>query len=459
MSKHLNVHQILTSRGYRSPAFNYQAIVKEASALQKQGLSTAEILSIIETRYGQPQSAHDLLKPHAPTAIPVVYFGEMGVDFEQEVVEQIDKAASIPVAVRAAVMPDGHPGYALPIGGVIALDNAVSPSFVGYDIACRMTLSILDLTPQELMQQRMLLAGAMQAVTSFGVGSGFKGSARRNHEVMEDPLWNQIPVLRSLRGLAHEQLGSSGGGNHFFDAMTGEVLAKADWMPLPVGAKFAAVMTHSGSRGPGNQLARYYVKLAAQETRRIARNIPPGYEWLPLDTQAGQEYWQVMQLMGRYAQASHHLIHDLFLRHAGLNQVARWENHHNFAFQEGGLVIHRKGATPAQLGRIGIIPGSSGTDSYLVEGLGNVESLQSSSHGAGRPRSRTASIKQYDARTFHEHQAKRDILSIGVAPDETFMAYKDIERIIALQNGLLVRVIARLSPVVVIMGARSDDGD
>lgn len=398
--------------------------------------------------------------PNAPhTTVPIKYFGQPGIDFEQGVVDQIVKAASLPVAVRAAVMPDGHIGYALPIGGVIALDNAVSPSFVGYDIACRMTLSILDLTPAEFFRMRYDIAAAMKGVTSFGVGSGFKGKERRDHPVMSDPLWKEIPALKSLRDLAHDQLGSSGGGNHFFDALIGEVLTETDWMPLPVGAKFVAVMTHSGSRGTGHHLATYFQSLAVDETHRLFSGVPPGYEWLSLDHEAGKAYWSVMELMGRYAQANHHLIHDLFLMHAGLQQIARWENHHNFAFLEDGLIIHRKGATPAEKGRIGIIPGSSGTASYLVEGLGNPESLNSSSHGAGRPRSRSESRRKHDEGAFRRRMKEMDILSFGVEPDETFMAYKDIERVMTLQDGTLVRKIARMIPSIVVMGGRSDDGD
>lgn len=406
----------------------------------------------------ESRTADSRLPPRS-APIPVAFFGEPGLDFDSAVLEQIHKAASLPVAVKAAVMPDGHPGYALPIGGVIALEDAVSPSFVGYDIACRMTLSLLDLTPSELLQNRQQIASDMQGVSSFGLGSGFRGQERRQHPVMEDPLWKEIPSLRALHSLAGEQLGSSGGGNHFFDCVIGEVLAEAEWMPLPVGARFVAIMTHSGSRGVGNKLAHIYQKLAATETRKIASGIPGGYEWLSMRSGAGQEYWQVMQLMGCYAQANHHLIHDHFVARSGLRSIARWENHHNFAFLEGGLVVHRKGATPAEQGRVGIIPGSSGTPSYLVEGLGNAEGLNSSSHGAGRLRSRTASRAQFDAAAFERHMRQRDILAIGVAPDETYAAYKDIERVMQLQEGVLVRSIARLQPAIVVMGGPSDDGD
>jgi len=406
---------------------------------------------------GAEQSGRGLTYRDKP--VETAFFGEGAIDFEDSVYEQIKTAARLPVAVRAAVMPDGHPGYALPIGGVIALDNAVSPSFVGYDIACRMTLTILDLTPEDLKKHREQIAHDMRSVTSFGLGSGFKGNDRRDHPVMHDALWQDISVLNKLKSLAHEQLGSSGGGNHFFDALVGEVVYGAKWMPLEEGSRFVAVMTHSGSRGTGNKLAHHYQDLAKMETRRIASGIPNGYEWMPLDTEAGQEYWRVMQLMGRYAQANHALIHDHFLRISGIRQIARWENHHNFAFQEGGFIIHRKGATPAENGRVGIVPGSSGTPSYLVEGLGNKASLNSTSHGAGRRRSRTASRKQFNADDFREYMKHKDILPIGVAADETYMAYKDIESVMAIQEGILVQTVAKMYPSIVIMGGRSDDGD
>jgi tRNA-splicing ligase RtcB len=357
------------------------------------------------------------------------------------------------------MLPDAHPGYALCIGGVAALDRAISPSFVGYDIACRMTLTILDLSPEEFTSHRAELAKDMVAVSSFGKGSGFEGRERRDHPVMEDPLWNQLPQLRQLKPLAWQQLGSSGGGNHFFDAIIGQVTAPADWLPLEVGRNFVAIMTHSGSRGTGHKLATYYVKLAEQETAQVARGIPKGYEWLTLEADAGREYLHVMELMGRYAQANHHLIHNLFLKRTGLTGLARYENHHNFAWlNPDGTVIHRKGATPAATGQVGIIPGSSGTPSYLVEGLGNVASLESSSHGAGRPFSRSEAKRRHDEALFQQWMAENDILHIGVSPDETLLAYKDIDRVMALQSDL-VRPVARMLPAVVIMGGASDDGD
>jgi tRNA-splicing ligase RtcB len=208
-------------------------------------------------------------------------------------------------------------------------------------------------------------------------------------------------------------------------------------------------------------MATHYQKLAVDQTRGLFTGIPKEYEWLNAQSDAGREYWQVMQLMGRYAQANHHLLHDSFLKKTGIGSLGRIENHHNFAWVEGlnGMIIHRKGATPAAIEEAGIIPGSSGTASFLTEGLGNADSLNSSSHGAGRPFSRTEAKKRHDEEAFRKEWKDSDRLYANVAADETYQAYKDIERVISIQDGELIRVVARMMPEIVIMGGKADDGD
>jgi tRNA-splicing ligase RtcB len=276
---------------------------------------------------------------------------------------------------------------------------------------------------------------------------------------MDDPLWDELPHLRALKPKAWAQLGSSGGGNHFADLMIGEVLQETPWLPLPKGASFTALLTHSGSRGTGHKLATRYIGLAETETAATTRGIPKGYEWLALDGEAGQEYWRVMELMGRYAQANHQLIHRHFMRRAGLTPLAQLENHHNFAWREpDGTVLHRKGATPAETGRPGLIPGSSGTASYVVEGKGNPAALHSSPHGAGRPFSRSEAKRRHDQPFVDAWMAEQDIATVGLAPDETLLAYKNIETVMA-HAGELVTTVAKMRPVAVLMGGASDDGD
>jgi len=395
----------------------------------------------------------------------ITVYGEIGRDIDREAYDQLEKACSLPVSISGALLPDAHVGYALPMGGVAALDNAVSPAFVGFDIACRMKMSILDIKPDEFEEARELMAKILEGVTSFGVGSDFS-DGKRDHPVMDDLRWNEIDKARELKSKAAKQLGSSGGGNHFADLMTGTVTQEKEWLPVKKGDQFVALITHSGSRGTGYQIASHYKNIAEKKTQQQHKGISKNYAWLSLDDEAGAEYWEAMQLMGEYASANHELVHKHFAKGADVRLLAEYENHHNFAWKKIGkngerMVIHRKGATPAEKGVVGIIPGSMGTPSYLVEGLGNEKSLWSSAHGAGRISSRTQAKKNHDEKAYREFLKEKDILTIGVAKDETYQCYKDIGRVMSLQEGKLVDTVAEMNPRVVVMagGRRSDDGD
>ena len=471
----MNTHELLKQNGYTTRTVdNYGEVARAAAALARNGLSGDEILRHIESRYPRRK----LLKL-ADSPGDFAVFGTLGVHFGYDVIEQMNMAARLPVYADGALMPDAHKGYALPIGGVVALHEAVSPYGVGVDIACRMAMTIFPhLPPEELQKNRHRFLEDLKAVTRFGFDDF--ADAPHQHPVMDDPRWKEKELpLKDHYDRAAKQLGTSGGGNHFADLMEGVVVKSADWLPLPVGTRFTALLTHSGSRGVGARMAEHYSKLAAKETSLVSTGIPKEYAWLGINTDQGREYLRVMELMGLYAQANHHLIHANFIRRTGLTPL--WipsskaskvdlphvtqpftaiENHHNYAWvKDDGRVIHRKGATPASFGTPGLIPGSSGTTSYLVNGLCNPESLESSSHGAGRPYSRSEAKRRFDREAFLEHMEREGILYSGVAPDEAYSAYKDIREVIGVQDGVLVDVIAEMRPVVVRMGGQSDDGD
>lgn len=380
---------------------------------------------------------------------PLATFADMST-VEPLALEQMYTALKLPVAVRGAIMPDVHPGYSLPIGGVVELRNAVSPAFVGYDISCMMHLSLFDIEAEVLdnpSYRSMFLESVLNS-TSFGLGAESLGN---DHDVMYSSLWNEVPILRSLKPLAQRQLGSSGAGNHFADVMAVQSASIRDGV---------ALLTHSGSRGLGNKVARHYAALAEEETKKNYK-VPAGYGWLELDSELGQEYMIVLNLVGRYAEANHEIIHKKFMKCIGVSRIGTVYNNHNFAWiTNRGTVIHRKGATPASLGRFGIIPGSSGSMSYLVSGKGNYDSLESASHGAGRPRSRSASKKLYNKEEFERHMTSMGITYHGVAEDETVAAYKDIEDVMGAQKELVTKI-ATLVPKVVVMGGgvSTDDGD
>ncbi len=468
----IDINQLLRDHGYTAASVsNFKALIKRAIELaREQQTPPAALIQQLRSEFALPTMVTLAAQPG-----PYTLYGTPGVHFEHGVIDQMDMVARLPVYVAGAVLPDAHPGYALPIGGVAALHRAVSPYGVGVDIACRMCMTIFaDLPPAELRDRREALLEDLSSETRFGFESW--GQQPRQHAVIDDPLWqDQHLPLKRHHQRARAQLGTSGGGNHFADLVVGRVVQAVDWLPLPVGAEFSALLTHSGSRGVGHAMATHYSQLADQQTRLRAHNVPKEYAWLSIDEDAGREYLQVMELMGRYAQANHHLIHAHFLQRTGLTPLAVRgsavdlphvrpafnviENHHNYAWIEGDLVIHRKGATPAGQGVAGLIPGSSGSASYLVSGLGNAGSLNSSSHGAGRPYSRTEARRRHDQPRFEQVMRQHSIAYRGVAPDETVLAYKDIETVIGLQRGTLVDVVAEMFPVVVVMGGKSDDGD
>ena len=312
-------------------------------------------------------------------------YEQWGSDIEEQAIEQMDNACILPISVRGALMPDAHTGYGLPIGGVLATDNAVIPFAVGMDIACRMKLTVLDLPVGALRGQTERLKGALCRETSFGVGATFR--RRREHEVMDED-WSLSPVTKRFKDKAWSQLGTSGSGNHFaeFGILTFE---KAD-LDLEAG-EYLALLSHSGSRGTGNEVATYYSKLALERHPELPNELSH-LAWLDMDSEEGQEYWNAMELMGRYAAANHELIHRYIAKNLKADVLLDIENHHNFAWKEkyddSEVIVHRKGATPAGKDDIGIIPGSMGTPGYVVRGKGYEPSLNSASHGAGRRMSR-----------------------------------------------------------------------
>jgi tRNA-splicing ligase RtcB len=389
------------------------------------------------------------------TPIPYRVWGDY---FEEETLKQLENAAHLPISQFAALMPDGHPGYGLPIGGVVATENSVIPFGVGMDIACRMRLSIFDESPHILNAQRDRLKKALTFNTRFGLGTRdgeWQPERRRYHEVIDDPRWRETAILRRQHDKAVCQLGTSGTSNHFAEWAALTVLEDSPQLGLKAGESRLCFVTHSGSRGVGATIAQEYTRVA----KSLHPNLPKQYEalaWLDLDTEPGQEYWLAMNLAGDFASANHQTIHETVIDAAGLDVTAFVENHHNFAWKEihGGkeVIVHRKGATPAGKDVLGVIPGTMADKGYIVVGLGNEESLCSSSHGAGRPRSRTAS-KQMITRTQRDAYLKErgvELLNPEAGVDEAPQAYKDPAAVMAQQTDL-VRPIATFQPLMVMM--------
>ena len=374
-------------------------------------------------------------------------YRQWGHDLEPESVQQLENACKLPIAVRGALMPDAHRGYGLPIGGVLSTRNAVIPYAVGVDIACRMKMSVLDLPISTLEDNPDRLKRAIEQETRFGIGACFK--RRRDHEVMDDD-WSVSPVTRELKDKAWSQLGSSGSGNHFVEFGTLDV--DNEELSLPPG-RYLALLSHSGSRGVGNTVAGHFSKIAMSRHPELPKELVH-LSWLDLDSDSGREYWEVMELMGRYAAANHACIHRHLTEHLGARVLLDLENHHNFAWKEEHdgetVIVHRKGATPASVGTLGIIPGSMATATYIVRGKGNAESLNSAAHGAGRVMSRKQAKKTFEWSKVNKHLKERRVTLLSAGLDEAPMVYKDIEAVMNAQDDLVERL-ARFQPSIVKM--------
>ncbi len=383
---------------------------------------------------------------------PAAKYRQWGQDLDREAVAQMDRACELPVTVAGALMPDAHVGYGLPIGGVLATENAVIPYAVGVDIACRMKMTVLDIPPQELERNQERFRRAIEEETRFGIGANFK--QRRYHPVM-DADWSVSPVTRQNKDKAWAQLGTSGSGNHFVEF--GIFHAFEPIHNLPPG-RYVALLSHSGSRGTGAQVCDYYSKIAYARCRSILPRELSRLAWLSLDSHEGREYWEAMQLMGRYAAANHELIHRHVAANLGARVLLDLENHHNFAWKERHIIngvereviVHRKGATPAARGEYGIIPGSMASPAFVVRGKGNPESLNSCAHGAGRQMSRKAAIRQFNWKDVSRYLKERGVTLISAGLDEVPMAYKDIREVMAAQSDL-VEVVGQFDPKLVKM--------
>ncbi len=350
-----------------------------------------------------------------------------------DAVRQMETALRLPIAAKGALMPDAHSGYGLPIGGVLATENAVIPYGVGLDIGCRMSLTIYDIPAGFLDRQQFKVKTALQEQTHFGIGT--KQKTHEEHEVLDRKEFYEIDILRKLHGKAKSQIGTSGSGNHFVEVGIVQ-LTDGNLTGVPAG-EYIGILAHSGSRGFGAGVAKHYTGIALEKCW-----LPQGAKhlaWLDLNTQEGQEYWIAMNLAGDYAKACHDVIHRKMGKALGIKPLVKIENHHNFAWKEiqsdgRELIVHRKGATPAQEGVLGIIPANMCDPGYIVSGKGNDLALDSASHGAGRKMSRKSVKASYTVSELKKTLRQKGITLLGGALDESPMAYKNMEDVMNSQK-------------------------
>jgi tRNA-splicing ligase RtcB (3'-phosphate/5'-hydroxy nucleic acid ligase) len=376
-------------------------------------------------------------------------FVKWGEDLDPAAIQQLRNGCMLPVAHRGALMPDAHRGYGLPIGGVLATKNAVIPYAVGVDIACRVKLTVLDLPASSIEDKADRLARVLEEETRFGMGAAFDDP--HDHPVLDED-WEVSPITKQFRDKARKQLGSSGGGNHF--AEFGILTIEEEELGLEPG-EYLALLTHSGSRGVGASVAGHYSRLAQDLHPELPKELKH-LAWLDLDSEVGQEYWAAMNLMGKYASANHAVMHREILARLGAEALVSVENHHNFAWKEvhdaEEVIVHRKGATPAGEGVLGVIPGSMTEPAFVVRGKGEALSLESAAHGAGRVMSRTQAHREIHWKQVEKKLAESKVTLLSAGIDEAPQVYKDIEEVMAFQEDL-VEEIARFQPRIVKMAA------
>jgi tRNA-splicing ligase RtcB (3'-phosphate/5'-hydroxy nucleic acid ligase) len=368
---------------------------------------------------------------------------------EINAVKQMELVMRLPISEKGALMPDAHQGYGLPIGGVLATKNAVIPYGVGMDIGCRMALSILDLPGSYIEHHAYELKKVLHDETHFGNEGGLE--TRQTHDILDHPDFELTTLLKRLHGKAVRQLGSSGSGNHFVEFGI-IALESGNKLNLPQGS-YAAILSHSGSRSLGANIARHYTDIAMAKCKlpKEAKHLA----WLEMDSEEGNEYWLSMSLAGEYAKACHDRIHENLCKALGLSVLGKVENHHNFAWKErlengNEYIIHRKGATPAARGVLGIIPGSMTAQGYVVSGLGNESALNSAAHGAGRKMSRLKAKNSITMSSLKKVLQCEKITLIGGSPEEAPLAYKDIDLIMKSQ-ATLVNIEGKFYPRIVRM--------
>lgn len=392
-------------------------------------------------------------------------------DVESGAMAQAENLSRHPALVgHVALMPDCHQGYGMPIGGVVAAEQAVIPTAVGVDIGCGMRAVETNLPAERFAEMRTRRALQERLKERIPVGEGVGHKTQQAWEGFEEYLGNNGQVADWCSALDRKNLGTLGGGNHFIELQRSVPVGGGDGEPE--GGSRVWLMIHSGSRNLGKRIEERYHARAAKLCARWRVALPdPDLAFLPIEDEQGHDYFRDMLLALRYAEENRRRMMAAFKETVAefapeVEFVREIDIHHNYAaFEEHGgrkVCVHRKGATSAKDGEIGIIPGSMGTASYIVRGRGSEESFASCSHGAGRRMSRIAACKSLTAQecdaaldgivherwhSFKKFGKAKKYLDLSEAPQ----AYKDIEDVIAAELDL-VEPLVRLLPMASLKG-------
>ncbi|MBS1722443.1 MAG: RtcB family protein [Armatimonadetes bacterium] len=366
-----------------------------------------------------------------------------GDPVDQGALEQIKNAQRY--ATRVALMADHHLGFGVPIGGVVAYPEHVSPSGVGYDIACGNKAVLTDANSIKVKTRIHSYMDEVFKKISFGVGR--VNEEQVEHELFDDPAWSEIPVLKKSKDKAVAQLGTVGSGNHYVDIFLDE--KDRVWVGV-----------HFGSRGLGHAVATEYIDIAKSKGY-----FEDGIAVLHHRSDAGEEYVKAMEIAGRYAYAGRDWVCKKVAKIIGGDIMSEVHNHHNFAWREnhGGedFWVVRKGATPAFPGQRGFVGGSMGENAVIVEGVQSEmaeHTLHSTVHGAGRVMSRRRALGdkkkgiqgEISERAMQKWLQEAGVVLRGGGLDEAPQAYKRLPEVLA-HHGDSIRVVHTLKPIGVAM--------
>ncbi len=371
---------------------------------------------------------------------------------DESAVSQIKTCAR--TADRVALMADHHKGYAVPIGGVVAYKGAISPSGVGYDIACGNKAVRVDMPGEELRKNIQRIMDDIWSTVSFGVGR--RNNERVDHPLFESDSWEAGPVA-PLKEMARGQLGTVGSGNHYVDLFTDE--QDRVWIGV-----------HFGSRGLGHKTATWFLEKAGAKD---GMDVEPCV--IPARSDLGEQYIECMHLAGAYAYAGRDWVCGRVARILGAEIVEEVHNHHNFAWHEvhdgEELWVVRKGATPAFPGQKGFVGGTMGETSVILEGVENESakhSLYSTVHGAGRVMGRMEAKGKTDRKTgavlrpgkvspgmMKEWVARAGVELRGAGLDESPHCYKRLSEVLG-EHCDSIRILHTLTPVGVAMAGANE---
>lgn len=390
-------------------------------------------------------------------------------EHEESTLNQIRRCAADEQVVSAALMADGHLGYSMPIGGVVAYKDAISPNGIGFDISCGNKAARTALRADDIRADIPRVMDQIERTVVFGIGRS--SSKNVDHPLFDDPTWRDIPQVGRLRNQAREQLGTVGSGNHYVDILEDE-------------EGYIWVAVHFGSRGLGHRTATGFLNLAAGrafDDRLPGESMDAPAVVLPLRSALGQDYHAAMQLAGRYAYAGRDFVVDQVLGILGASAVDEVHNHHNYAWPElhngEEVMVVRKGATPAFPGQRGFIGGSMGDISVIVEGIDSEEArraLHSTIHGAGRVMSRTRAagkrrwVKEDGRRvqkTVRAGEISREMMTDwlkregvelrGAGTDESPHCYRRLPDVLA-HHAATIRILHTLQPLGVAMAGEGE---